>query len=102
MKKTLVTGGAGFIGSHLCKRLLRMGKTVICLDNMFTGTYDNIRELFSDPDFEFINADVIHPLQLDFSVNEIYNLACPASPVQYQYDPIMTTKTSFLGALNAL
>lgn len=102
MKKTLVTGGAGFIGSHLCKRLLRMGKTVICLDNMFTGTYDNIRELFSDPDFEFINADVIHPLQLDFSVNEIYSLACPASPVQYQYDPIMTTKTSFLGALNAL
>lgn len=102
MKKTLVTGGAGFIGSHLCKRLLRMGKTVICLDNMFTGTYDNIRELFSDPDFEFINADVIHPLQLDFSVNEIYNLACPASPVQYQHDPIMTTKTSFLGALNAL
>ncbi len=102
MKKTLVTGGAGFIGSHLCKRLLRMGKAVICLDNMFTGTYDNIRELFSDPNFEFINADVIHPLQLDFSVNEIYNLACPASPVQYQYDPIMTTKTSFLGALNAL
>lgn len=100
MKKTLVTGGAGFIGSHLCKKLLDCGRKVTCLDNMFTGTYDNIRELFSNPNFEFINANVIHPLQLD--VNEIYNMACPASPVQYQYDPIMTTKTSFLGALNVL
>lgn len=100
MKKTLVTGGAGFIGSHLCKKLLELGKKVICLDNMFTGTYDNISELYSNPNFEFINADVIHPLQLD--VDEIYNLACPASPIQYQYDPIMTTKTSFLGALNVL
>lgn len=100
MKKTLVTGGAGFIGSHLCKRLLELSKKVICLDNMFTGTYDNISEFYSNPNFEFINADVIHPLQLD--VDEIYNLACPASPVQYQYDPIMTTKTSFLGALNVL
>lgn len=100
MKKTLVTGGAGFIGSHLCEKLLKMGKKVICLDNMFTGTYDNISELYSNPDFEFINANVIHPLQLD--VDEIYNLACPASPIQYQYDPIMTTKTSFLGALNVL
>lgn len=100
MKKTLVTGGAGFIGSHLCKKLLDLGKKVLCLDNMFTGTYDNISELYSNPNFEFINANVIHPLQLD--VDEIYNLACPASPVQYQYDPIMTTKTSFLGALNVL
>ena len=100
MKKTLVTGGAGFIGSHLCKKLLGMGKKVICLDNMFTGTYDNIRELYLNPDFEFINANVINPLQLD--VDEIYNLACPASPVQYQYDPVMTTKTSFLGAVNVL
>lgn len=100
MKKTLVTGGAGFIGSHLCKKLLDLGKKVICLDNMFTGTYDNISELYSNPNFEFINANVIHPLQLD--VDEIYNLACPASPIQYQYDPIMTTKTSFLGALNVL
>ncbi len=100
MEKTLVTGGAGFIGSHLCRRLLEWGKRVICLDNMFTGTYDNISEFYSNPDFEFINADVVHPLQLD--VDEIYNLACPASPVQYQYDPIMTTKTSFLGALNVL
>lgn len=100
MKKTLVTGGAGFIGSHLCKRLLESGRKVICLDNMFTGTYDNIRELYSDPNFEFVNANVINPLQLD--VDEIFNLACPASPIQYQYDPIMTTKTSFLGALNVL
>lgn len=100
MKKTLVTGGAGFIGSHLCEKLLDLGKKVLCLDNMFTGTYDNISELYSNPNFEFINADVIHPLQLD--VDEIYNLACPASPIQYQYDPVMTTKTSFLGALNVL
>lgn len=100
MKKTLITGGAGFIGSHLCKALLKKGKKVIALDNMFTGTYDNIRELYSNPNFEFINADVIYPMQLD--VDEIYNLACPASPIQYQYDPIMTTKTSFLGALNVL
>ena len=100
MKKTLVTGGAGFIGSHLCKKLLDLGKKVLCLDNMFTGTYDNISELYSNQNFEFINANVIHPLQLD--VDEIYNLACPASPIQYQYDPIMTTKTSFLGALNVL
>ena len=100
MRKTLVTGGAGFIGSHLCKKLLESDKKVICLDNMFTGTYDNISELYSNPNFEFINANVIHPLQLD--VDEIYNLACPASPIQYQYDPIMTTKTSFLGALNVL
>ncbi len=100
MNKTLVTGGAGFIGSHLCKKLLDSGKKVICLDNMFTGTYENISEFFTNPNFEFINADVIHSLQLD--VDEIYNLACPASPIKYQYDPIMTTKTSFLGALNVL
>ncbi len=100
MKKILVTGGAGFIGSHLCKRLLTLNNKVICLDNMFTGTYDNIRELYTNHDFEFVNADVINPLQLE--VDEIYNLACPASPIQYQYDPIMTTKTSFLGALNVL
>ncbi len=100
MTTTLVTGGAGFIGSHLCKKLLETGRKVICLDNMFTGTYDNIAMLYANPQFEFLNADVIQPLQLE--VDEIYNLACPASPVQYQYDPVMTTKTSFLGALHVL
>ena len=100
MKRILVTGGAGFIGSHLCRRLLDAGNKVICIDNMFTGTYDNIGELYSNPDVEFVNADIIHPMHLD--IDEIYNLACPASPVQYQYDPIMTTKISFLGALNVL
>ena len=100
MKRILVTGGAGFIGSHLCETLLKAGNKVICLDNMFTGTYDNISVLFANPDFEYVNADVIQPIQMQ--VNEIYNLACPASPVHYQYDPIMTTKTSFLGALNVL
>ncbi len=100
MKRILVTGGAGFIGSHLCKRLLNQGHKVICLDNMFTGTFDNIDVLCADDNFEFINADVTDPIQLD--VDEIYNLACPASPVHYQYDPVMTAKTSFLGALNVL
>lgn len=100
MKAILVTGGAGFIGSHLCKSLIENGNKVICLDNMFTGTYKNILDLFSNPNFMFVNADVMNPFHFD--VDEIYNLACPASPIQYQYDPIMTTKTSFLGALNAL
>lgn len=100
MKAILVTGGAGFIGSHLCKCLIENGNKVICLDNMFTGTYRNILDLFSNPNFMFVNADVMNPFHFD--VDEIYNLACPASPIQYQYDPIMTTKTSFLGALNAL
>lgn len=100
MDRVLVTGGAGFIGSHLCERLLNDGNKVICLDNMFTGTYDNISSFFNNPNFEFVNANVINPLQLD--VDKIYNLACPASPIQYQYDPIMTTKTSVIGAINVL
>ena len=100
MKTILVTGGAGFIGSHLCEALLNSDNKVICLDNMFTGTYENIRDLLSNPHFEYVNADVIYPIQLQ--VDEIYNLACPASPVHYQYDPIMTMKTSFMGALNTL
>ena len=100
MKKILVTGGAGFIGSHLCERLLNEGNKVICLDNMFTGTYENISYFFDNKNFEFVNANVINPLQL--KVDMIYNLACPASPIHYQYDPVMTTKTSFMGALNVL
>lgn len=100
MKTVLVTGGAGFIGSHLCRRLLAANNKVICLDNMFTGTYDNITKYFSDENFSFINANVIEPMR--FEVDEIFNLACPASPIHYQYDPVMTTKTSFMGALNVL
>ena len=100
MERILVTGGAGFIGSHLCEHLLNSGHKVICLDNMFTGTYENIVPYFKHPNFEFINGNVIHPLNLE--VDRIYNLACPASPIHYQYDPIMTTKTSVLGSINVL
>lgn len=99
-KRVLVTGGAGFIGSHLCKRLLEEGQQVICLDNYFTGTKENIAALVSNPRFEFVMHDVTHPMC--FAVDEIYNLACPASPVHYQYDPVKTAKTSVLGAINML
>ena len=96
----LVTGGAGFIGSHLCEKLLEKGFDVICFDNMLTGAYDNIIPLFENPRFRFITGNVIEAFS--FEVDAIFNLACPASPVQYQYDPIMTAKTSFLGMLNSL
>ena len=99
-KKVLVTGGAGFIGSHLCRRLLEMGDEVICVDNLFTGSKDNILDLMSDSHFEFRRHDVTMPIYLE--VDRIYNLACPASPIHYQYDPIKTVKTSFMGALNML
>lgn len=100
-KKTiLVTGGGGFIGSHLCERLLNEGNDVICLDNFFTGSKNNIRHLLSHPEFELIRHDVTIPIFLE--VNAIYNLACPASPIHYQHNPIHTTKTSILGALNML
>ena len=99
-KRVLVTGGAGFVGSHLCRRLLDEGCDVICVDNLFTSTKDNIVELMSNPYFEFIRHDVSFPLFLE--VDEIYNLACPASPVHYQYDPVQTTKTSVHGAINML
>lgn len=100
MKKVLVTGGAGFIGSHLCEKLLAKGYQVTCLDNLFTGTRDNMLRFADDPGFRFIEGNVIDPICLE--VDQIYNLACPASPVHYQYDPVMTAKTSFLGALNVL
>lgn len=100
MKTILVTGGAGFLGSHLCEQLLNSGNSVICVDNMFTGSKQNIVHLLSNPYFEFIRHDICFPLYVE--VDEIYNLACPASPVQYQLDPVQTTKTSVLGAYNML
>ena len=100
MKRVLVTGGAGFLGSHLCERLLAEGNDVICLDNLFTGSKDNIRQLLDNPYFEFIRHDVTMPIYLE--VDQIYNLACPASPVHYQYNPIKTAKTSVVGAMNML
>ncbi len=99
-KRVLVTGGAGFLGSHLCKRLLNEGNEVICVDNFFTGDKANIEDLLKNPYFELLRHDVTFPLHLE--VDEIYNLACPASPVHYQFDPVQTTKTSVLGAINML
>jgi UDP-glucuronate decarboxylase len=99
-KRTLVTGGAGFLGSHLCDRLIVDGHDVLCLDNFFTGTKDNIAHLLNNPHFEIIRHDVTFPLYVE--VDEIYNLACPASPIHYQFDPVQTTKTSVHGAINML
>jgi UDP-glucuronate decarboxylase len=100
VKRVLVTGGAGFLGSHLCDRLLKEGNDVICVDNLFTGSKDNIRHMLSNPYFEFIRHDVTEPLYVE--VDQIYNLACPASPIHYQYNPIKTAKTSVVGAMNML
>jgi UDP-glucuronate decarboxylase len=99
-KVILVTGGGGFLGSHLCERLLDMGNEVICLDNFFTGRKQNIYHLLGNPAFELLRHDVTFPIFLE--VDEIYNLACPASPVHYQFDPVQTTKTSVHGAINML
>ncbi len=99
-KRVLVTGGAGFLGSHLCERLIADGNDVLCADNYFTGTRDNILPLLSNPHFEMMRHDVTFPLYVE--VDEIYNLACPASPVHYQFDPVQTTKTSVHGAINML
>jgi len=98
--KVLVTGGAGFIGSHLCERLLAEGCDVLCVDNFFTGSKDNIAHLLGEPRFELMRHDVTFPLYVE--VDEIYNLACPASPIHYQFDPVQTTKTSVHGAINML
>lgn len=100
MKKILVTGGAGFIGSHLCERLLNEGNEVLCLDNYFTGSKKNIIHLMDNPFFELIRHDITQPYFAE--VDEIYNLACPASPIHYQYNPIKTIKTSVMGAINML
>ena len=98
--RILITGGAGFIGSHLCNRLLEEGNYIICLDNFFTGSEDNIEQLRKNPNFELVKHDIVE--QFDTEVDRIYNLACPASPPHYQYDPIKTTKTSVLGIINML
>ncbi len=98
--KTLVTGGAGFLGSHLCDRLVERGHQVVCVDNFFTGQYDNVAHLAGNPRFEVVEHDVVEPLSCE--VDDIYNLACPASPVHYQYDPVHTLKTSVLGTMNLL
>ncbi|KPF45629.1 NAD-dependent dehydratase [beta proteobacterium AAP51] len=99
-KRILVTGGAGFLGSHLCERLIAQGHDVLCVDNLFTGSRDNILHLIGNPRFELMRHDVTFPLYVE--VDEIFNLACPASPVHYQYDPVQTTKTSVHGAINML
>src|ERR671911_1538808 len=99
-KRILVTGGAGFLGSHLCERLLAAGNDVLCVDNYFTGTKQNIVNCLDNPRFELVRHDVTFPLYVE--VDEIYNLACPASPIHYQYDPVQTTKTSVHGAINML
>ena len=100
VSKVLVTGGAGFLGSHLCERLLAEGHDVLCVDNYFTGTKRNIAHLLGDPMFELMRHDVTFPLYVE--VDQIYNLACPASPIHYQHDPVQTTKTSVHGAINML
>lgn len=100
MKRILVTGGAGFLGSHLCEKLLNAGNEVLCVDNLFTGRKVNIHHLLDNKNFEFLRHDVTFPLFVE--VDEIYNLACPASPVHYQFDPVQTAKTSVIGAINML
>lgn len=99
-KKVLVTGGAGFLGSHLCERLLEMGNEVLCVDNYFTGSRENVAHLLQNPSFELMRHDITFPLYVE--VDEIYNLACPASPEKYQFDPVQTTKTSVIGSINML
>jgi UDP-glucuronate decarboxylase len=99
-KRIMITGGCGFLGSHLCDRLVEQGHEVLCVDNCFTGTKRNIRQLLDKPNFEFIRHDVTFPLYIE--VNEIFNMACPASPIHYQFDPVQTTKTSVHGAINML
>lgn len=100
MKRILITGGAGFLGSHLCDKLLEQGHDIICVDNFFTGSKNNILHLLPHPCFELIRHDIINPIYLE--IDEIYNMACPASPVHYQFNPIKTIKTSVMGAINAL
>jgi UDP-glucuronate decarboxylase len=102
MKTILITGGAGFIGSNLCERLLDENHKIICIDNLYTGNINNISHLLNNPNFKFIKQDIIEPFTLDYNIDEIYNLACPASPPKYQKDPINTLKINFIGVLNLL
>lgn len=102
MKTILITGGAGFIGSNLCERLLNDGHQIICIDNLYTGSLENIKHLFRNPKFKFINHDITIPLNIPFTIDQIYNLACPASPPKYQLDPVYTLKVNFQGVLNLL
>ena len=99
-RRIIVTGGAGFLGSHLCERLIGGGADVLCVDNYFTGRKENVASLLPLPQFEAMRHDITHPLFVE--VDEIYNLACPASPIHYQFDPVQTTKTSVIGAINML
>jgi len=102
MNTILITGGAGFIGSNLCERLLNEGHQIICLDNLYTGSLENIKHLFGSPKFKFINHDITIPLNIPFKIHQIYNLACTASPPKYQQDPVYTLKVNFQGVLNLL
>ncbi len=100
MKRILITGGAGFLGSHLCEELQQNGNDIVCVDNFYTGSKQNVAQLIDYPNFDLIRHDITFPLYLE--IDEIYNLACPASPIHYQYDPVQTTKTSVHGAINML
>ena len=100
-KKVLVTGGAGFIGSHLCKKLIDLGRSVVCIDNLFTGNLINLKEILKSDHFEFIEHDIVKPIFLT-GIDEIYNLACPASPIHYQLNPIKTLKTCTIGVILSL
>ncbi len=103
MKTILVTGGAGFLGSHLCEYLLEKGEKVVCVDNLFTGKEENVTRLIDNPNFSFINHDIIEPFYLDgIKIDQIYNLACPASPIHYQYNPVRTIKANTIGVINVL
>ena len=100
MKRIIITGGSGFVGSHLCKKFLEKGNEIICIDNLFTGSKKNLKEIFNHQNFEFIRHDITFPIYIE--TDEIYNLACPASPVHYQFDPVQTIKTSVHGSINML
>ena len=102
MKTILITGGAGFIGSNLCEKLLYDGHKIICVDNLLTGNIKNVEHLLNNPNFTFINHDIIEPLEINADIDEIYNFACPASPPKYQKDPVNTLKVNFIGVLNLL